>query len=146
MSRGGSQRGSRASAARAAAPARGARLASPWLGAAVVFAAALALRLLFWLATPGADWPHSIFFKGDALVWLQQALAIERGRTFELGLPLRPPGAAWLIALLWDGRRETIDGLRAAWAVQGALIPALMFLALRRAFSPLVAWLAAAAT
>ena len=145
MPRGGSQRGSSASSARAGAAARGARPASPWLGAAVVFAAALLLRLLFWLATPGTDWPHSAFFKGDAVVWLQHALALERGRPFELDLPLRPPGAAWLIALLWDGRRESIDALRAAWAVQGALVPALMFVVLRRAFSPLAAWLASSA-
>jgi hypothetical protein len=79
MPRDGSQRGSRASPLRAAAPARGARAASPWLGAAVVFAAALALRILFWLATPGLDWPHSIFFKGDAVVWLEHALSLERG-------------------------------------------------------------------
>jgi hypothetical protein len=145
MSRGRSQRGSRASTARAGETVRGGARGSPWLGAAVVFAAALALRVLFWLATPGADWPHSAFFKGDAVVWLQHALALERGRPFELDLPLRPPGAAWLIALLWDGRRESIESLRVAWAVQGALIPALMFVALRRAFSPVVAWLAAAA-
>ena len=145
MPRGGSQRGSRASSARGAAPTGGARAASPWLGAALVFAAALTLRILFWMATPGMDWPHSIFFKGDAVVWLQQALAIDHGRAFELGLPLRPPGAAWLIALLWDGRRESIDSLRIAWHVQGALIPALTFVALRRSFSPVAAWLAAAA-
>jgi hypothetical protein len=145
MPRGGSQRGSRATPHRAAAPARGPRAASPWLGAAAVFAAALALRVLFWLATPGADWPHSIFFKGDAVVWLQQALALERGRPFELDLPLRPPGAGYLIALLWDGKIESLDALRVTWHVQGALVPALMFVALRRAFSPLVAWLASAA-
>jgi hypothetical protein len=113
-------------------------------GAAAVFVGALVVRLLFWHATPGTGWPHNAFFKGDAIVWLQHALAIERGRPFELGLPLRPPGAAWLIALLWDGRRESVGWLRVAWAIQGALAPAVMFVALRRAFSPFVAWVAAA--
>lgn len=102
------------------------------------------MRLLFWQATPGTDWPHNPFFKGDAVVWLEYALALERGRPFELDLPLRPPGAAYLMALLWDGRRETIDWLRAAWALQGALVPPLLFVAVRQAFSPLVAWLASA--
>ena len=125
------------------APAAQAATGPPaWLAPCVLFAAALAVRLLFWQATPGTDWPHNAFFKGDAIVWLQYALAIERGQPFELGLPLRPPGAAYLIALLWDGRRQSIDMLRAAWAVQGALVPPLMFVALRRTFSPLVAWLA----
>lgn len=113
-------------------------------GAAVLFVASLAVRLLFWQATPGTDWPHNAFFKGDAIVWLQHALALERGRPFELDLPLRPPGAAWLIALIWDGRRESVDWLRAAWAVQGALVPPLLFLALRRTFPPFVAWVAGA--
>ena len=57
----------------------------------MVFVAALAIRLLFWQATPGTDWPHNAFFKGDAVVWLQHALALERGLPFELDLPLRPP-------------------------------------------------------
>jgi len=119
-------------------------LARAWTGALLVFAAALAVRLLFWQATPGTGWPHSAFFKGDAVVWLRYALALERGQVFELGLPLRPPATAYLMALVWDGRLQTIEGLRIAWAVLGALVPALMFLILRRAFSPLVAWLAAA--
>jgi hypothetical protein len=132
-----------AAAAPPAAPAEP-LLARVWVGALLVFAAALAVRLLFWQATPGTGWPHSAFFKGDAVVWLRYALALERGQLFELGLPLRPPATAYLMALLWDGRLQTIDGLRIAWIVQGALVPALMFVALRRAFSPLVAWLAAA--
>lgn len=115
-----------------------------WPGALAVFAAALAVRLLFWQATPGTDWPHSPFFKGDAVVWLQHALALERGRPFELGLPLRPPGAAYLIALVWDGRRESLDWLRLVWLVQGALVPALMFTILARHFGHVVGWLAAA--
>ena len=140
----GRGRSSTAAARGASAHARG-TAGSPWLGAAVIFVAALAVRLLFWQAAPGVDWPHNAFFKGDAVVWLQHALALERGRPFELDLPLRPPGVAYLIALIWDGRRESLDWLRAAWAVQGALLPALMFVALSRVFSPLVAWLASSA-
>ncbi|HET8645578.1 MAG TPA: hypothetical protein VFO85_08835, partial [Vicinamibacteria bacterium] len=135
------ERGVRPRAA-APPPASAGLFHSPWLGAAILFAAALAVRLLFWQATPGTEWPHNPFFKGDAVLWLQHALALERGRTFELDLPLRPPGAAYLVALVWDGRRESIDWLRAAWAIQGAAVPAVMFVALRRAFTPLVAWLA----
>src|SRR5688572_815826 len=116
-----------------------------WLSAAVLFVGALAVRLLFWQAAPGVGWPHSPFFKGDAVVWLQHALALERGRPFELDLPLRPPGAAYLITLLWDGRQQTLPWLRAAWLVQGALIPPLMFVALLRPLGATVAWLASAA-
>jgi hypothetical protein len=104
----------------------------------------VAIRLLFWLAAPGMEWPHSPFFKGDAVVWLEHALALERGRPFELDLPLRPPGAAYLMALLWDGRQDTLRWLRVAWLVQGALVPPLMFVALLRPLGATVAWLASA--
>lgn len=135
---------SRAAAAPAPPAPAAPLLSRTWVGALAVFAAALVVRLLFWQATPGTGWPHTVFFKGDAVVWLRYALALERGEPFELGLPLRPPATAYLMALFWDGRLQTIDVMRVAWIVQGALVPALMFPVLRRAFSPLVAWLAAA--
>jgi hypothetical protein len=130
-------------AARPPAPAA-ATPADPWLAVGALFVGALAVRLLFWQAAPGTDWPHSPFFKGDAVVWLEHALSLERGRPFQLDLPLRPPGAAYLITLLWDGRRESLDWLRVAWLAMGALIPPVMFVALVRPLGAMVAWLASA--
>jgi len=144
MSKRRRQQATRARSAVAEVPPPAALAERPWAGALLVFAAALAVRLLFWQSAPGTEWPHSVFFKGDAVVWLRYALALQRGQVFELGLPLRPPGTAYLMWLAWDGRLETIDRLRVLWIVQGALVPALTFVVLRRAFSPLVAWLAAA--
>src|SRR5687767_1878284 len=59
---------------------------------------ALLNRVLFVMATPDSQWAHSAFFVGDAHVWLQAAAAVREGRPFELGLPLRPPGTAYLLA------------------------------------------------
>src|SRR5688500_1690004 len=85
------------------------------------FAFALLLRVLFLWTTPDAAWAHSAFFKGDAHVWLAYASALRTGEPFELGLPLRPPGTAYLLAAVWDGRPENVRGLRLLWAGLGAL-------------------------
>ncbi len=103
-----------------------------WAGLAIL-AAALATRLLFWQATPDRAWAYSTGYKGDALVWLDYAAALERGVPFELGLPMRPPGTAYLMAALRDGSADGIAGLRLAWCVMGALTVWLLYLAARRA-------------
>src|SRR5688500_16826494 len=73
----------------------------PWPWA--VFAGALLIRLLYWRATSDASWPHSAAFKGDAILWADYARALRAGVPFELGLPIHPPGTAYLIAAFWDG-------------------------------------------
>ena len=122
----------------ATAPA-GAPAAGSWKPAAGIFLLALALRLLFWQATPDAAWPYPAVYKGDAALWLDYAAALEAGRPFELGLPLRPPGNAWLIAALWDGTRGGVAALRALWCALGAAAVALLYAAARRGFGPRVA-------
>lgn len=99
-----------------------------------VFSASLLSRLLFWRATPDRDMAWTAYFQGDAPLWLDYARAIELGRPFELGLPIHPPGAAWLVALLWNGSSSGIPFLRFAWVVLGALVPLLVFLAAARSF------------
>ena len=106
----------------------------PWAVVLFVFAVALGLRLLFWQATPDADWPYSAWYKGDAATWLSWARAIDAGRPFEVGLPVRPPGAAYLIAALWDGEPAGVFGLKLVWCLLGALTVALVYLAVRRSF------------
>lgn len=107
-----------------------------------VFAAALVSRLLFWLATPDRAWGWTAWFKGDAPLWMQWARAIELGDPFELGLPIHPPGAAYLASLLWNGGASGIPFLRFAWVVLGALVPLLVFRAAERSFGLRVATVA----
>jgi hypothetical protein len=90
------------------------------------------LRLVFWQASADAGWPGSAAYKGDAWVWLEWARALDTGQTFELGIPIRPPAAAWVLAAVWNG---TLSGLRWAtlwWTVLGALGVALFHGAARR--------------
>ncbi len=121
-----------------------------WREAALLFVLALLLRLLFWRATPDAGWAWSAGFKGDAPVWLAHAQAIRQGEVFELGLPLRPPGMAYLLALVWNGEASGIPWLRLLWIVLGALLAPLVYAAAARSFDVRVArgagWLTAMAT
>ena len=121
----------------AAAPERDRR--SVRLLGLAIFAAALGARLLFWQATPDRAWGWTAYFKGDAPLWLDWARAIELGARFELGLPIHPPGAAYLVALLWNGQASGIPFLRFAWAAIGALVPLVVFLAAARSFGLSVA-------
>ena len=106
----------------------------PWAWA--VFGASLLTRLLFWRATPDAAWPHTAAFKGDALLWLDYARAIRTGVPFELGLPIHPPGAGYLLAALWDG--GGLGPAKAAWCAMGAAAAGLFTAATVRAFGPRV--------
>ncbi len=132
----------RASTTRSAKGHRSATRASPDRASSVrvkaagglLFVLALALRLFFWQATPDAAWPYSAYYKGDAPVWLGYAQALLDDRPFELGLPLRPPGAAYLMAALWNGEPGGIAGLRFWWCVFGALTVPLVYGAVRRGF------------
>ena len=99
-----------------------------------LFGLALLLRWLFWQATPDAAWPYSAYYKGDAATWLAYADALQRDERFELGLPLRPPAAGYLVAALWNGRVDGIAALRLLWCVLGALIVPLIYAAARRSF------------
>lgn len=102
------------------------------------------MRLLFWRATPDAAWPYTTYFKGDAAIWLEYAGAIRGAEPFELGLPIHPPGAAYAIALLWDGDASGIPFLRFVWCVLGAAVPPAVFLGAARSFGRAVARLAGA--
>jgi hypothetical protein len=98
-----------------------------------IFLAALAARTLFWQATPDRDWPGSAPYQGDAALWLQYAGALERGEPFELGLPLRPPATAYLIAGVSEGGID-VTGLRFFWCLLGATTVLILYLAALRSF------------
>jgi len=95
---------------------------------------AFAMRLLFWQATADAGWPGSVWYKGDAITWLGWAEALRRGAVFEAGLPVRPPGAAYLIAALGEPAAGLFL-LKLTWCLLGALAVGLIYVAVRRSFS-----------
>ena len=108
----------------------------------LLFGVCLAVRLLFWQATPDSSWPYTVGFKGDALVWLDYAQALRTGVPFELGLPIHPPGTGYLLSWLWDGRESGVPLLRFTWTVLGAAAVALFAVAMARSFGGAVAGIA----
>ena len=109
----------------------------------LLFGLALVLRILFLLAIPDAAGPLSPFYKGDTPTWLGYAQAIQSAQPFDLGIPLRPPGVAYLVALLWNGQDSGLFVLKLTWAFLGAGVIALFFLAVLRSFGLRVAVIAA---
>lgn len=99
-----------------------------------LFALTFALRLLFLHATPGVELPSSPYYKGDAFTWSAYARALEEGRPFELGLPLRPPGNAYLLAAVGGGDPAGVGAVKWLWCALGAATVALLFAAVRRSF------------
>jgi hypothetical protein len=106
---------------------------------ALLFLTAFIVRVLFWLATPDAAWPYSAWYKGDTPLWMEYARALASGGTFEFGLPLRPPGMAYVLRALWDGTPQGMVALKWLWCALGALVPCLFFFTVRRAFGTAVA-------
>lgn len=109
-----------------------------WIGV-VLFILALALRVLFLQATDDATGPYSPYYKGDTPTWLDYAAAIRSSATFDLGLPLRPPGVAYAVAVLWNGQADGFLYLRLTWCLLGAAVVALLFMAVLRSFDLRVA-------
>ena len=114
-----------------------------WRVSLLLLALALAVRLLYWQATPDRAWPYSVAFKGDAPVWLQYAQSLQQGRPVDLDLPIHPPGAGYLTAALWNGTVAGIGATRFAWVLMGALVVLALHRALLAAFTPRVAGFAA---
>lgn len=109
----------------------------------VLFVLAFALRVLFLQATADATGPYSPYYKGDTPTWLEYASAIRSSTTFDLGLPLRPPGVAYAVSFLWNGQANGFLLLKLAWCFLGAVTVALFFLAVLRSFDLRVAVFAA---
>ncbi len=116
-----------------------------FLAGGLLFLVSLVVRILFWRATPDAAWPYSAFYRGDALVWLDYASAVRHGALYEMGVPMHPPGMAYLLAILWDGVAEHVSGLKLLWCFLGAGTVWLLHEATRRSFGGAVAAIAGAA-
>ena len=111
--------------------------------ALVFFFAALLVRVLFLFATPDFSGPSSPYYKGDTYIWLEYAAAIQSSNEYNHGLPLRPPGVAYLVALLWNGQASGFLGLKLIWATMGAASVAFFYLAIARSFDWITATIAA---
>ena len=97
------------------------------------------MRILFLQATVDASGPFSPYYKGDTPTWLDYASALQASATFDMGLPLRPPGVAYVVAFLWNGETNGYLLLKLAWCFMGAATVALFFLAVLRSFDLRVA-------
>src|SRR5262245_25194717 len=113
----------------------------------VLFAAALAVRLLAWATSPERAAPFEAIYQGDAPYW--QAAARGAGG-LELVLPFRPPAMPWLAAVTWHGDPATAWWPRLLLVVGGAAIAPLVFAIVRRIgpqqamAAPRAAWIAGA--
>jgi hypothetical protein len=98
-------------------------LAALWLLAFLV-------RLAFLRHSPGAAGSHTPWLVGDARIFLEHAQArlLSAFDLVDLGLPLRPPGTAWLLAWLWDGSATGLASARLGFAAIGAAVAPLSFL------------------
>ena len=116
-----------------------------WLGL-LLFVLALGLRVLFLQTIPDAAGSYDPYYKGDTKTWLDYAQAIQSSRPFDLGIPLRPPGVAYVVAFLWNGQESGLLLLKLIWSIFGAAAVALFFLAVLRSFGLRVAVIAAFVT
>lgn len=129
----------------AARPERPPSHDAPWRLPVLLFLLALTVRVVAWRATPDAAWPYSALYKGDALVFLEQARELQHGRAPELGLPIHPPGTARLLALTWSGESAGFSRVRLLWVLLGAFSVPLLYLAAAPTLGPRVAAVAAGA-
>ena len=116
----------------------------PWRSAVLVFSIALIGRLLFLFGSADQSWPHSIYYEGDAPVWVEYATALNRGETFEHGIPLRTPGVAYLLHWLQpESPPFQFEWLKVLWCVMSALSCSIAYLGFTQAFGRRAALLAA---
>lgn len=113
------------------------------LFALAFFFTALLTRLIFLFGSSDRDWPHSIWYEGDAPTWVRWAAALRAGEPFEFDLPLRTPGMAYLLHWLSFGAEPSFLAWKIVWCILSAATCAVMYLACRRAFSERISLIAA---
>lgn len=127
-----------------------------WKGDAIiavgVFGLALLTRLLFLFSSVDRAWPHSIWYEGDAPMWVRWAQALARGEMFEFDLPLRTPGVAYLLHWLSLGGNPAGGEVgspsflwcKVLWCAMSAAACAAAYLGFRQVFSRRVSLVASA--
>lgn len=120
---------------------------APWADGAIalgVFVVALITRLLFLSTAVDRDWPHSMYYEGDATTWVEWAAALSRGEEFELGLPIRSPGVAYLFHWTQSGTPHDFASFKALWCAVSAAACGLAYLCYVRSVGRRTALIAAA--
>lgn len=124
--------------------------AADGLLAGLIFALALAARLLFLHTTPDRAWPHSAYYQGDATFWAEWAAALTGGQPYEHDLPFRSPAVAFVLHWLGFGEAPAPPLLaldftpaKVLWCALSALGCALAYLALAATFTRRAALIAA---
>jgi hypothetical protein len=101
-----------------------------WTIAGAIFVVALLARLIFLFNAPDRDWPHSVFYEGDAVMWVEWAAALDRNEAFEFNLPIHPPGVAYPMAWLYRGVHERgFLNTKVLWCAMSAAACAMTYLA-----------------
>jgi hypothetical protein len=109
-----------------------------------IAALALVVRLMFLASSPDRAWPHSIWYEGDSPEWVNYAAALDQGRTYEFGLPLRSPAAAYLLHWLQAGiTHGPFTGFKVAWCGISTLTCSLVYLCFVLNFGRRIALIAA---
>lgn len=118
-------------------------MSRPTTAALVLFVLALATRLAMLAASPDRAWPHSVFYEGDAPLWVRFASCLQRGEPFEFNLPVHTPGMAYLLSWTWGGDASTgFLAQKVLLSIMGAASCVLVWHAARSQFGPRVGWLA----
>lgn len=120
------------------------RLFSDGAVAFAIFLVALVTRLLFLSTAVDRDWPHSMYYEGDAPTWVEWASALSEGREFEHGLPIRSPGVAYVLHWMGSGRPYDFAATKALWCVLSAATCGIAYLCFVRGAGRRAALLAAA--
>lgn len=101
-----------------------------WVAAIAIFAAAI--RLVFLFGAGDRFWPHSTYFEGDAPLFAEWAAALDRGETFEQGLPLHAPVVPclmhWLAPPAGPAATRDFVRLKAVWCVVSGITCGLLLL------------------
>lgn len=106
-----------------------------WAAVVIAVTAGLACRLALIAASPDRVWPHSVWYEGDAPVWVRFSESLRAGTPFEFDLPVHTPGMAYLLAALNVLHSGTgFFWLKGAWLALGAAGAGLTVLLARRPF------------
>ncbi len=120
------------------------RVSSSVRNAAIVFAIAMFVRVLFLYSTSDHGWPHSVLYEGDAPVWVRWAQALDRKEVFEFDLPMRTPAIAY--ALHWlrpEIAAVPFTSVKILWCAISAFTCAMLYAVVARRVSTRAAWIAA---
>jgi hypothetical protein len=106
-----------------------------WAWAVLITIGAFLGRVAFLASSPDRQWPHSVYYEGDAPLWADYAASLARGQPLEFNLPIHPPGMAWFLRALgvgaagglYSSQKLVFAGLGSAAAGLAVLVAAPIF-------------------